>query len=412
MFPHLTPADRRAFREALVTGYTISTEIEVLNSDDEVLSSLRPIMVEGQVAIDMDAPVNRVVSLTLIDPLNRLGFDSEAIEDGHLYADRQLRVMTVIDADGLSEPVHIPAGCGPIAAMTRAGATLTVEVHDRGAYGMGVAWRSRSWPKGTQKTTVIREILKELMGEPRLARIPEQKERLRRPFNLAADEQPWPAAVALARSMGMRLYYRNDGVPILEHPRESVAWRFRDGEGGSIINDPNVNPDFTTLRNAIEVTGGAVEPKPRCQKASVVACAPSSSGRDTGDTTSGFGVEKRRPRHARAVAPRSHPLSPRRIGRNGAPLFLAEFIEDENLSTEKAVDRVARRSLREGLREGTEVTFDALALYHLEPGDLVAVSAFGTHARFRPRQLSWSLTGGPMSVGYVKALRPNKGAIR
>lgn len=120
-----------------------------------------------------------------------------------------------------------------------------------------------------------------------------------------------------------------------------------------------------------------------------------------------------KPVTAFAVAPRSHPLSPQRLGREGAPHYLVEQIERDHVRTKKDAERVAQSVLDDMLMEGVQVSFDALPIPTLEPLDKVRIATDSTSMTFVLRQFSLPLThAGIMSVGTNRRVTPARKRIR
>jgi hypothetical protein len=106
-----------------------------------------------------------------------------------------------------------------------------------------------------------------------------------------------------------------------------------------------------------------------------------------------------------AVAERSHPLSPWRLGRvvNGevVPRYIPEFITDDTVRSNKEAKALAQRVLNDRLRQAVSVSFDTMVVPHIEPGDMMRVLYGDFDARARLWQFGFSLTtDGSMSVGY------------
>lgn len=200
---------------------------------------------------------------------------------------------------------------------------------------------------------------------------------------LTAEGNAWAFARSLAGSMGMHLYYDGAGRLRLRRYPSSPSFTFADGTGGSVLTTPTVDFLVDNVRNAVSVTGK----KPKGAKAKV---------------------------GARAVAAPSHPLSPARLGRNGQPRYLADFVDDPDIGSDREAKRVAEARLSAALASYVDVKFDALVVPHLDAGDYVRLSAAGFSMTTRLSTFSIPLTaGGRMSVGYRRRMsKPNRKAIR
>lgn len=370
-----TPAERRAYRATLRETHLIETHVEVLNMNEQVVGRLRHKMLDGQVDVDLSADVVRTVSLTLLDPAGVVRMDADDPDGAALFADRILKVTQVVKGDRLVDGFEVPVFTGPVRAFARSGATITVEAHDMGALGQGVAWAPREWARGARKVDVLRDILTDMLGYRRVV-IPSRDSRLGKDVYIGRGQQPWKVAKRLARSMSCQLLVDGDGRVVVRPIPQRASVTFNDGDRGNLLADPKVTPDWSRVRNAVIVKGARPEGAKK-------------------------GVK------AEAVAPKSHPLSPTRLGLNGAGLYLPEIIEDDSIRCPRDADRLARTTLKDLLREEVRVELESLPMYHVEPGDLALVDTATYDREFRVKAFSMPLTGaGPMTLGYTRRVTP------
>jgi hypothetical protein len=112
------------------------------------------------------------------------------------------------------------------------------------------------------------------------------------------------------------------------------------------------------------------------------------------------------------AADKTHPLSPQRLGRNGVPRYLLEVIEDDTIRSKVEAEEKAGETLNDRLLQTVEVSFDAMPIPHLEPGDMVRIQTDEYSTSFRLREFSIPLVAGDsMSIGYVKNMAIRKGAV-
>jgi hypothetical protein len=385
----LSTAERKLYEAALCRSHTRRTRVEVLTLNGGVLSEVSNQLVDGQVTVDGDAEVTRSLSLTFLDPNRSLNFDTDSPDDGALYADRMLRVSYGVHVQELGRYVYAPVFTGPVTGLTRDGATVTVEAQGKEKLAKGSIWTPINLRKGMDVTAAIRVLMSSRAGETRFS-IPDFRnsngKRPTLPAARALDRyaDAWSTAVKLARSIDKQMFYNGDGVLVMRNAPDAASWVFRPGDGGSIVGEMSVSYNLDELINTVAVRG---QP-PKGSKGAVSASV---------------------------FAPADHPLSPKRLGRTGAPRHLVERIEDQSIRSHKDAKALAERVLAKRLRETVDVSFDSLPIPHLDVGDMVRVQTPDFTLKFRLVKFTIPLApnGDPvMSVGYLKRLTPRKQAIR
>lgn len=375
----LTATERSAYEKALRSSHVRHIDVDVLNLDGDVLSSISPVLLGGQVSVDLDAEVTRSASLQFLDPRHALNFDTDSPDDGALYADRMIRVRYGVEVADLSRTVWATVFVGPVTKLSRADDVVNVEAQGKEALVRGAIWRPLTLKKGARVTDAIRTLMRERGGETRFD-FPTVSTRLPKARSLDRLTEIWAVAKSLARSLNRQLFYNGAGVLVLRSAPNSVVYTFTTGTGGDTLTVPNVDYELGDVKNVVEVKG-----QPPTGK----------KGRVRGVAT----------------APASHPLSPKRLGRKDAPRYLVESIEDSSIRSDAAAARRAKDLLEDRLREVVSVSFDALPIPHLDPGDLVRVKTDAFTATFRLRQFSIPLSpdgNGVMPVGYLKRTSPRR----
>lgn len=367
----LTRDERLAYWRTLSSVYTKRVRVALLNRNGQSLENLTPSLQDGAVTVDAHAQVTRALSLQLIDPKRRWGFDADTYTDGELDLTRMIRVFWVVDGPLLASPVSVPVFTGPVTQLRRDGALVRIEAQGKEAYGLTPSRRTLTIRKGARRTDAIRDILRERMGETRLGGIPNLSARLPSDVVVGPKDSPWERAQRIARSFDRQLYYDGAGVPRLRHRPTRVTWEFRGGEnGGSLTSPVSVSASLQQVRNHIRVTGAT----PKGKKQPVMAIA---------------------------TADRLHPLSPWKLGPSGAPMWLTEEISNDHLRSNADCRRVADRRLRDGLRLIHDTSFNALPVPHLDPLDMVKVVTDYEAATTRLETFTLPLgVGGDMEVGY------------
>lgn len=342
------------------------------------LSDVR--ILDGQVTVDGASDVTRSLSLTFFDPENVLDFDTDSPNNGALFLDRMVRVRYGVFVEDLDRWVDCTVFHGPITQLSRDGVKVNVEAQGKEALAMGNTWGVRTFRKGMRKHEVIRQILRDFAGENRFA-ISEFAGTLPSPLSLNADLTPWENARKVAAGMTRQLFYNGAGVCTLRAYPGSALYTFTDGDGGDLLSE--VSASYSAdIKNHIIVTGK----KPTNKK----KAAPKAA----------------------ATAPNSSGLSPSRLGRNGVPRYIVERIQNNSVTSVKEAREYAERILEDRLRNSVEVSFDALPIPHLDPGDLVSVRSEQGSFTFRLTQFTIPLVSGAMNVGYTARPKPKRSKIR
>lgn len=385
----LSAAERVGLRRTLSSTHTKRVMVGVHNLEGKPLRRLTPTVMDGTVNVDATADVTRSLTMALFDPLHQLNFDSNSPDDGALFADRMIRVFSSRSGPYLDDRISVPVFTGPIVDLDRDGPIVNIVAHGKEIFGLGAAHRTLTIPKKTKKTDAIRTILTELMGETRLA-IPDRATRLAEPVVVQGEDQPWKAALRIARSMNMQLFYDGRGTARLRRIPRRPVWEFTaDRAGATIVSRPVINYDMSQVKNLWVVVGR----KPKGAKSPV--------------------------RFA-AIADRSHPLSPWRLGRNDVPRYLMGKETSDEYRSRAECRRRAEHLLEDSLRVAVDVAYDVLPVPHLDPGDLIRVVTADTTVEHRLKKFQYPLRvssvgsqqGQPMSIGYWKETPVRRKKIR
>lgn len=378
----LSATGRANLRRTLRDTHRRKIEVRILNLEGDVLETptRAASVLDGQVTVDGEGEVTRSLSLTLLDPTYSLNLDTASADDGALYLDRMVQVIYSVFVEGESW-IDVPVFTGPITGLSRDGATVAIEAQGKEALARQPIHRPLTIPRGTRRTDAIRTLMRERAGED-LFSIPKLAARLPQPLSFDRERVAWIEALRLARSLSRQLFYDGRGRLVLRKVPRRAVWTFRAGNGGDVLSRPRVSYDSSELVNVVRVVGG----EPRCK----------NGGRAT----------------AIARPPATHPLSPERLGRNGVPRYLPLYIEDDQLDRTSEAQELADDTLRESLEQRIDVSFDALPIPHLEPGDLVEVETDSGTVSFRLKRFTIPLTSGAMSVGYTRPVTPRRQRIR
>jgi hypothetical protein len=377
----------------LVSHHSLRITVRVLDLAHRAIGD--PIsnrLLDGQVNVDADGTVTRSATLTFLDPAMILDFDSDSPADGALYADRMLAITYDVMQPGTNggKWIQVPIFTGPITKFVRDGAKVTVECQGKEVLTQSAPWATYTAKKNRRKVDVIEEVMRR-EGERSFAMI-DSNARMPGDAVMTADYAGgvWAFVQSIARSMGLHLFYDGAGRLRLRANSSTSVFTFRDGTGGSIVDAPTVEFLTDDVKNAVRVLGK--QPKGKKTKS---------------------GMTKPPRVRAVAVAANSHPLSPYRLGRNGASRYLAEFIDDPKIGTNREAQRVANARLAVLLQMLVTVKFNSLVIPHLDGGDFVTVQTSRFSLRIRLASFSIPLTAsGRMSVGINRRATPNRSRIR
>jgi len=389
MLEGLSLAERDAYERALADHHTRRFRIQVLDLDGNTLTDLSSRLMDGQVVADMTADVSRTLTMGLLDPGHSINFDTDSPDDGALYADRMIRVVYIIYVPELGREVEVVIFVGPITKLSRDKDVLNVEAQSKEALGRGAVWNPMTLQQGYGKVAAFRTIMTERVGERRFNTPPvaldteaRGSDRLPTAVTLDRYSAAWDEAKKIGEGMGYQAFYSADGLCTLREYPGQPSFVFNAGEGGNVLSEPAISHVIDDVRNTVVVTGAQAK-------------------------------NAKAPVQGLAIAPSGHPLSPVRLAVGGRPRYLVEQVENTNLRTTADANAYAQRILDDRLLESVEVSFDALPIPHLEPGDLVRLNTGDYAVTFRLRTFSIPLSAdgdSPMTVGYTRktTIRPTK----
>lgn len=409
--PDLRGNDLDDYYAALKSSHRFRIRLEVYNSDDELLERYDeddlPI-IEGQVDVDDSADIERQLRLTLANTIE--SSTSPTNPGSAVTPERQVRInydVLVAFRDGTEDWVEVPVFHGPVTRVLRDAFTVQIEAQSKEAYLLppsrllrsvipqDEATRTVNTVDGERVVTIeedhkvesyyaghlIKRIAKR-HGERKM-RIPRTDRKLpetSKIFDKASQEKGvWPLLKQIAGAQ--QLLYTGDGHLTLRTRRHrNPRYVFNDGANGEVLSVPAVEWDMTTFRNTLELR--AFQKKQ--------------------------GNEKENPTlRVKVNLERSHPLSARNLERNGTPRELLEVVETDDVYPNAGTARKdAKRLLARLAHNGQSVSFDALPIPHLEPGDLAALDVAGKpRVHFVVHKFSLPLTPASMSVGYNRRVR-------
>jgi hypothetical protein len=383
----LTNADLDRYHAFLLDSHDFRIEVDVLNTEDKVLTSLEPEMVDGQVNIQRDGLIRRTATLNLFDPGHNLHFDSGSPFDGALYADRMIRVRHIVDVPDVGVVTAIPF-VGPVVKLGRNGDELTIECQDKGLFGVE-GCRPKTIRKGVRVVDAIETIMRQCTGERRFRFPKGVRARLTKPAKVgwAAEAAPLLVCKKLAASIGFDLFYSCDGYLTMRRNPKAEVFIFK--EGAALTSRVAADHDFTGVRNWVRATGHVTTKKK-------IKGKPDKQVKHTYTAT--------------AVAGSRHPLRPGALGRHGVPRYLPLLIDDSNIRSNAIARQRARSELDKALPMSAAIDFDSVPIFHLDCGDKVRVETDGGSVTVPYDEGSIPLgLGGDASVGAQRRIsRPRR----
>lgn len=369
----LTHDEWRAYIRALSRTHRRRITLEVLDLDGDPITTMAPMILDGQLVVDAtasDDQPTRILTISFLDPKQRIGFEPDSVTDTPLHRRRMLRVTHAIRVPEINRWVGCRIFTGPIWDFDRDGATVNIVAHGKERQSLGNIWTQLSFPAKTRKTTIIRRLLA-ATGETRFA-IPDAKTTSPKRFTVLRMDQPWVKARHLAKSMDRRLFYDGRGVATLRaHSNRPVFTIGRAFQLSDVRLDRNPDGIF----NIFLFTGG----KPKGQKKKVQSKA--------------------------WVLPKWHDLSPWQLRRNQVPQRLVRHEENDQVKTAAEANRRAKRLRDDAARTTVDCSIDTLPIPFLDEGDLVRVPT--NRGVFLLRADKWTLPlgveGAPvMTLGAIR----------
>lgn len=378
------------------------TQITILDRREKPISQLTvPAgnMESGTVTVDAQADITRSLAMTFVDPKRRLGFDAASPAKGALYADNMIRVERGVKVPGIGW-IDIPVFWGPVTNFERDSSEVTIEAQGKESLALDPHFATNGYmlKKGRRIDDAIRDVM-DRMGETRY-NMPDLPGRLANHRAVEADDEPWDVVKfgwssqkkvfhgkgknrrgskvdveygGLVKHAG-HFYAFYDGHGRLTVRRRSGTALFTFKEGRDLLSVPKVGFDVLNGRNHVVVTGGKIT----------------------------RGKKKIQLRGHATLHP-GHPLSPYNIGRNGKARYMTEFVTQDGLKTQAAVNNVAQDVLASKSNGSLDLSFDALPMPFLEELDYVAVQTNDYTMRIPLRSFTIPLTSDePMTVGYTK----------
>lgn len=369
----------KKLRALLQSPHWIDIDIQIMNTDHvkPKNNNISDRLITGQVNFDANADVTRTAEITLLDPSAQLNFNPDNPEDGALFLTTMIQVTYSVGTPMRDKWYDIPLFTGPITGMTRDDSEVTINCAGKEILGFSNYWKTKTYKKNNRLTKIIDFIVVGIMGEAaKRVKTLSSKKKNHKPVSITRESVPWKIAKQLADMLGMILFFDGLGILHLRRKSKKNAWVFNES---NMVTWPKFTYDPSTVINSVVVEGK----KPKGSK---------------------------RKKRGTAVAPRSHPLSPAKLGRNGKGRYFTKFISDGSLKTDAACRKRARKELDRYLKESVNIEFEALPFPLMEERDGFQVRT--SIANVNGTALQWAIpldADGNASMGVIRKVSFRKG---
>lgn len=368
----------------LAKSHFFNVRVQVLDLEHNPVTVISNRILGGQITVDWEGEdATRALTMTVLDPNYNLGFDTADTANGIWFLDRMVQVWAETWIPELGITVECPIFTGPVRKFKRSQSVVQF-----GCVGKDIFAR-QSWPrfkipKGRNKVAAIHDILTEL-GETkfRFEATTTQVMGADKYIDRSMELSPWGYARVLAATMDMTLFYAGDGYAVLRDRTDVPVYTFRDGEGGSVLTEPDDEGDYTRLANVVRAEG-----------------LVNASGKN--------------PAYEAMVDPTSpiYPGNPN-LQRGGKPLYLGVVVIRDSITTPQQAKDVAKSELADRQKVPYSTSFDALPIFPLEEYDPIALHAVNSYTTTPLLKFAFGFRpADTMPVGYKKLIAPQVAQIR
>ncbi len=375
--PGWTSQDFRDYVSLLLGSHSMRTEAYLMDINHNYLQNLSGLVVGGQVNISAQAEVTRSGSIDLYDPFNSVQIDTDSPINGANYYTKMVQIWHSIWGPETSEAqrakFRVPVFTGPIADFSRSGSYLSLALLGKEKLADHQVWNPVQVFNGRYKHEIIEWMMRERSGENYFEITPG-------PTRYGADyifDRPanlWDEIQEAASSMGFNLFYNGAGFMCLRPYSDDTVYEFRDGQGGSILTEPQIKYDDTNQVNVVQI---------------VTPLAASIS-----------------------VLPGEHPLNHERIGRVTAgphpgrkPRHFSEIRKIEDPIPHNDALAIGNGVLADLAAQQLKIDMEVLAVPILEEGDMVRITKQNAYSfPIRMKETSIPLLGARGSFGTVRNL--------
>jgi len=372
----LTQSEMNSLIVLLRSPHFIHINIRLMTLQHEYKQDISKQFVSGGVSIDESSDITRSLDLTLFDPQRRIHVDPDTASSTSVFIADMISVVYTVQNPTRTQTYNIPVFTGPIDDVNRDDTFLYLKCVGKESLSLQNLWIAKTYRKNARKTDVIKDILRWRIGEGRM-NIPSLSAKLPNDLKLTREKVPWTIAKNLASGMGYELFYDGRGVATMrKRVGAKAVFTFDDK---FVTERPQVDYDLSEIKNVVEVIGA----KPKKAKTNIKYVA---------------------------TAPRNHPLSPYRLGRNGVPRYIFESIQDDSINTAAEAKALATSKLNSYLLSGYDAQWNGTPVPMLEENDIVRLNSGDVNAYIRLRKFTIPLGIEAASYGHLRKIRPRGGA--
>lgn len=379
MNPGLTSAQFEHLKRILVSNHNVKIIVSMTDLNHKSLFNASEMLFDGQVNISSNNDITRSATLSFWDPRHQLGLDGKSLAEGSNFYTRMFKVTYCVWEYGMTRSYDIPLFHGPVNGTSRDGGMLEVTCMGKELLAQSDVWTTARYRGGEKKTEVFRKLMTYRGGETRFDIQPSNSKIGSKGVTYVREQIVWDEAKKMARSLGYHAFYDGRGVCRARVRPSAVSWNFRDGPGGSIVNEPKVKNSDEAVKNVIWVEGATPSGKKK---------APS----------------------AISVLPSTSAVNHRTLGRivNGNLLVPRILLQKETVDTitNSTAAKVNADQRRDSYaQQQSNFTVDTLSIPMLEEQDLVGLTLSGKYSeRYRVTDMSIPFSGPVASLGSSKNL--------
>lgn len=360
-------AERALMLSALTSHHFIRNRVYLLDKSRRYIADLSNLMIDGVVDMDADASTTRSAKVSLIDPARTMGIDFGNVAAGPQYYNYLIQVVHEFQRMDRTRWFGIPMMTGPVTNFKRDDIRCEVEVSGMEAFCQNGNLYPWTASVGNGKVAIIRHLLQVHAGETLfdITAADNASTIMQTPWSLEPGDDVWEKLRELADSIGCRLFYNANGVACLRPKNYGSMFTL---DTSWLVDKPDVDFDHKKMRNIVIVEGGI----------------PPGGDRNI--------------RTEVALSP-AHPYSPQSLGRNGVPMFLPEFIKDDNIKTIAEANAAANYRLMDVSLSSLSLTANSSINPLIEENDIITIAHPEAWAQFMCAKWSIPLRGNTMSVG-------------
>lgn len=358
------------------THHSVDIQVHLLDMSGNFIQAISSGLIDGSIDIDADASITRSAQLRWFDPGGSINLNLNNVNESGGYLSRQIRVYYGV-GNLTSDPdyIYVPVFTGPVVNLSRDGVYLSINAQGKELLSSDGMIQEYVFAGGSWLRDVVIWGMQGFCGEVNFD--------LAHPPNILGGDlafEPGDNLFEILRTkcadIGYQLFYNGWGNLVLRANPQASVFTF---DGRCITQNPSIEYADSEVTNCVRVEGG--QP-----------------------------VGATHPIVVFMYAPEWHPLGPVRLGRNGVPRFLPEFITEDSISSYVEAFGVASVALENGLMRSVSAQFTSLTMPFIEESDIVTVSGTNYFGNTRATKMTIPLVGdADMSVGFLS--RKSEGIV-